>query len=205
MKELIICIAAGVVLLVAVIIILAKLKKKKKRRLEMEQIARDKLREEQLDRMILNEKAEVDAIRASSEQPYQMWYSSAMNQDISGQQKTTGNKLMLQVEEIGLFSGRSYMLDPENGIRIGSDRDNTIILSGAEIEPRQCEITVDGINKKIVYIRNTGSTTRVGLIRGKKTAAVGGSPTQLKDGDEVAIADVRLRFSFVKAKNGGTK
>ena len=70
MKELIICIAAGVVLLVAVIIILAKLKKKKKRRLEMEQIARDKLREEQLDRMILNEKAEVDAIRASSEQPY---------------------------------------------------------------------------------------------------------------------------------------
>ena len=203
--QLIVGIAVVVVLFVVYIIIHTKNKKKKKRRQEMEQIASDKLREEALDRLILNEKVQNDALRASSEQPYQTWYSSSMNTDISKNQKYASSKLMLQVEETGIYSKRSYMLDPEQLISIGSGRENTISLPVADIEPVQCEIGTFSSNRERVYVRNLGRPDMVILIRKRKKKPVGLKFTELEDGDVLAMADVRLKFSFIKTKQGERK
>ena len=202
MKEWIIWVAAAVVLIVVFLIVLVKLKKKKKQRQELEQLAEEKLREEALDRLILNQKAENESIKATSQQPYLTRYSSTKNQDFSGVQKSNGSKLMLKVEEIGAFSRREFMLDPEHLISIGAGSENTISLPGMNIDNKQCEIGMIGADKFSIYVRNIGEANVV-LARKKNRTPINRGWVQLINGDELMIADVKLKLTIIKTKQGG--
>lgn len=201
-KELIIWSAIVIALLFVFVIVNSINKKKKRRQQDLEQIAREKLREEELDRLILNDQSQIDVLRATSEQPYYAVYSSSANTDISKQKNTKGKKLMLQLEETSLFSKRSYMLDPEKIISIGAGKDNTISLPTMAIDSRQCEISTYQADPEMAYVRNVGQSGKVMLIRKKESISVGSGFHQLIDGDMLNIADVRIRVTFVMTKQG---
>lgn len=181
-------IGSGVAALILLIILIVRIKKRKSREEEIRSRARDKMREEALDRIILNEKAEVKNLKAGSEKPFEVRY------DTGSAKKEEGKKLMLRIEEISELSVRQYMLDPANSISIGSAKDNSIVISG--IDPRQCVIGKQG---KILYIMNTGSGNSVDLLRKKKKVSIDNRKLELLDGDEVHIGVVKLRIIFVKA------
>ena len=205
MKELLISIAAAVVLLVAFLIIHAKNKKKKRQKQELQQLAEEKLREEALDQLILNQKAQNDVLKASSQQPYQATYTSTMNTSISDMQRNMGSKLILQVEEIGVFSRRNFMLDPEQTIKIGSGKDNTISLPGVDIDYTQCEVGTFSADRFSVYVRNVGWANKVILVRKKQMTPVNGGMQLLMNGDELIVADVKLVFTFIRTNQGGKR
>lgn len=181
-------IGSGVVSLILLIILIVRIKKRKNREEEIRSRARDKIREEALDRVILNEKAEIKNLKAESEKPFEVKY------DVDPAKKDDGKKLMLRIEEISELSVRQYMLDPANLISIGSAKDNSIVISG--IDTRHCEI---GKHGKTLYIKNKGKDNSVYLLRKKKKVIVDSRKLELLDGDEIQIAAVRLKVIFVKA------
>ncbi len=197
----VILILSAVALLVVFIILRVKSRKKKQLKKEMEQLAGERLRTEALDRMILNEKAQNDVIKgikAYSEQPYQTRFSSTANAGYSKPNMSPGRKLMLQVEETGLYSKRSYMLDPEQLISIGSGTGNTIALPGMDIDQTQCEVGTFSADKGSVYARNTGRQDRVILLRKRSSTYLGAGYAQIMDGDVLQIAEVSLKFNFIR-------
>ena len=189
---------AAVILLVVFIIIHSMNKKKKKRRDEMLQKAQDKIREDELDRRILNNKVSIDELRAKSEHPYQSSYSSAATAEFVSKKNPIGGRIMIQIEEITSFSKRKYMLDPAEGISIGAGKENTISLPGLDIDQRQCEIGVDHAGSPIVYIQNVGLPAKVLLTRKKKESVVGAYHMELRDGDVINIQEVRFKISIIK-------
>ncbi|MCR4640690.1 MAG: hypothetical protein K5697_01505 [Lachnospiraceae bacterium] len=192
------CVAGGIALLVLLLILRAKHKKKKKKAEELERVANDVLRGQELDRRILNEKAGNEKLKRRSEGPYDVKYSTtAVEKD--NIRLPSGKRLLLHIEEKGLFTNREYMLDPAGIIYIGSGRENDISLIGGNLDEKQCEIGIYDAMKGIIYIRNIGSPGKVKLVRKKRIAEVGNAWIELKNKDVIITGEVQLKITFVKA------
>ncbi|MBE5881926.1 MAG: FHA domain-containing protein [Lachnospiraceae bacterium] len=189
----------GIVAAIALVVVMRILSKKRARRREMEIQASDKLREEALDRIILNSQGASRQSEVYSAKPFEVNYDSKMVEKqpsvLSGVK--LGSSLMVQIVENSELSARKYMFDPKQGIRIGSRQGmNNIVISSQEVDEVQCEILE---HKGQILIRNVGRSGRVILERGKNRAYVEQNLLEMKSGDAIFIANMVYRVNFVKA------
>ena len=189
----------GILLMGIILIIISKKRKEKKAKALQ---ASDKIREEALDRLLLNQETE-----SRKEEPTFAAVPIAVNYDVNSVEKTKDStsrkkrnkskKVMVQIVENSELSARKYMLDPQKGIFIGSKAGkNHIVISNANVDERQCEIRE---NAQKVYVRNTGSSGKVILRRGKQSAYVEQKYLELKTGDTLLIGNMLYRIDLIVA------
>lgn len=186
----------GVAALITLIKILTT---RRARRREMELQASDKLREEALDRIILNNQGVGRQKEIYSAKPFEVNYDSKMveRQPAVMSGIKTGPALMVQIVENSELSARKYMFDPKQGIRIGSRHgQNNIVISSPDVDEVQCEILE---HNGQILIRNVGRSGKVILERGRNRAYVEGGLIEMKSGDAILISNMIYRVNFVKA------
>lgn len=186
-------ITAGLIL--ALFLFLFLLKKYVKycgKKKEIALAAADRVRDENLNNIILNSSADGKNTREVYK-PYDVDYGS---QDKTGREKGSrtdipGGKqsqLMIQLIEKTELSTRKFVLNPAKIIRIGSDlQDNDISVLAEGISPHQCEIFAAGGR---VYIRNTGEGARTVIRRKKQQAIVDNKGIRLLTGDRVLLGNI---------------
>lgn len=152
----------------------------------MESKAMDKLREEELDRNILNPIVQNRELSAKMEKPVQVKYMSPEAQGCKQQ--------MIQVLEVGELSTKEYMLNPAERIRIGCGNDNTIILNDLSLGDLKCEI---GIYGGILGARSNDSMQRVVLVRKKNRMFLESIPIEIKTNDIIKIGKTSLKIAIV--------
>ena len=157
---------------------------KKKKLLESK--AMDKLREEELDRIILNPNVQNSELRAKAEKPVQVQYASP---EIQG-----GKKHMIQVLVIGELSTKEYMLNPMERISIGCGNENTIDLNDVTLGDLKIEIGVYG---GTLGARSNDSAKRVVLLRKKNSAYLGNVPLEIRTNDVIKIGKTSLKITIV--------
>lgn len=191
---------AAVVIIILILLVLLKIKLgRSAKNKAMAVQAHDKLREEALDRLLLNENTGMQAGETFSAKPFEVSYG---DQGTAGQQagqakKKASSKLMLQISEKSELSVRKYMFDPAQGVRIGSRKGkNNIVVVGPESDDMQCEFLE---HQGRVYIRNIGSSGKVTLARGGQRAYVEKKSVEIKSGDEVLLGNTVFRVELVKA------
>lgn len=158
--------------------------RKQKRILETK--AQDKLREERLDRIILNPDTPNRELRARVEKPVQVKY---MSPEVQG-----GKKQMLQIIEIGELSSKEYMLNPAERISIGFGNENTIVLNDPSLGDLKCEI---GIYNGILGARSNDSAQRVVMRRKKNSVFLGNTAIEIKSNDIIVIGKTSLKIVVV--------
>ena len=196
MVAIIILAIIGVVALVTLIKILTT---RRARRREMELQASDKLREEALDRIILNNQGAGRQKEIYSAKPFEVNYDSKVveRQPAAMSGIKTGPALMVQIVENSELSARKYMFDSKQGIRIGSRHgQNNIVISSPDVDEVQCEILE---HNGQILIRNVGRSGKVILERGRNRAYVEGGLIEMKSGDAILISNMIYRVNFVKA------
>ena len=185
-------IAAFALAFFLLIFFLKKLMKYREKKKEIALAAADRVRDENLNNMILNSHADRSNAREIYK-PYDVDYGS---QDKGGREKGSRADIpagkhgqpMIQLVEKTELSTRKFVLNPAKVISIGSDlQDNDISVLSEGVEPHQCEIFAAGGN---VYIRNTGEKTRTIIKRKKQQAIADNKGIRLLSGDRILLGTV---------------
>lgn len=174
------------------IFFLKKYIKHREKKKEIALAAADRMRDENLNSIILNSHAD-KSNKKEVYRPYDVDYSSP---DKGG--GGTGNRMelsagkhdqpMIQLVEKTELSTRKFVLNPAKVIRIGSDlKDNDISVLAEAVSPHQCEIFAAGGK---VYIRNTGEGTRTIIRRKKQQAIADNKGIRLLTGDRILLGTV---------------
>ncbi len=163
--------------------------------------AGDKLREEALDRVLLNESAGAQEAETFSAKPFEVSYgeqgAAKAQAGQAKKRKKAPLKLMVQITEKSELSVRKYMFDPRQGIRIGSRKGkNNIVVVNPEVDEIQCELLE---HEGRIYMRNTGGSGKVTLARGGQRAYVEKKAVEIKSGDEILLGNMVFRVDFIKA------
>ncbi|MBR1628652.1 MAG: FHA domain-containing protein [Lachnospiraceae bacterium] len=171
--------------------------RKRREKREKEMMAGDRLREEALDSLLVNERARRSKMETFSAKPVEVSYNANTSDPESGGRKGKkgGSKKMLQILEISEVSERKYMLNPQKGIRIGSKNGkNNIVLTDSGVDDIQCEIMLfDGE----IYTRNVGQRGSVVLYRGRQQAQVRQKAIPIRTGDVLQLGRTRLKLEIV--------
>lgn len=190
-------------LFILVLIILQIVSKSRRKKKEISLYASDKLREEELDRLLINDKAGLNPSEMFSAKPIEINYS-ADNQNLQSRKwkrkgKNHGTeKLMVHITEISALSKKRYVLNPEHGILIGSKQGkNDIVVLDEHVEQQQCQL-VKFKNK--IYVRNIGKTGNVILQRGKKFAKIRGQSIAIYSGDILRVGNIVLKIDLEQVK-----
>jgi hypothetical protein len=178
------------------IAMIRKFVKKSQTAKELAQQATDKIRDENLNNVILNNSALSEKPR-DIPLPYDVDYSNPNN----GKSNKTNNveddkkHVMLQLIEKTDLSKRKFILNPQNVIMIGSDIDgNDITVHAKGVSPHQCEIfSVD--NR--IFIKNLGSQDRTLIKRKKESAIVDDKGVRLLSKDKIVIGNVTYEVSII--------
>ena len=125
--------------LLGLLILLCMLRHRRTQRRELETKARDQLREEALNRALMNDRANEREVSAKRCLPYEVDYGQNKNSVNSLSQ----NKKMLHIIENSELSVRKYLFDPNQKIHIGSKSDiNEIVIKDRTVSGQHCEIAV---------------------------------------------------------------
>lgn len=184
-------IVAFALALFLLIFFLKKFMKHREKKKEIALAAADRVRDENLNNIILNSHAD----RSNSKEVYKP-YDVDYSQDKAGREKRDRTDIfagkqgqpMIQLIEKTELSTRKFVLNPAKIIRIGSDlQNNDISVLSEGVEPHQCEIFAAGGN---VYIRNTGEKTRTIIKRKKQQAIADNKGIRLLSGDRILLGTV---------------
>ncbi len=191
--------AIGIAMLIVLVFLKISLGKRAKNK-ALSVKAQDKLREEALDRVLLNESSGGQALETFSAKPFEVSYGEqgALPQ-AGGPAKKRGKsaqKLMVQISEKSELSVRKYMFDPGQGIRMGSGRGkNNIVVTDPQVDAQQCELLE---HEGHVYVRNTGGSGKVTLVRGSQRAYVEKKAVEIKSGDEILLGNTVFKIELIK-------
>lgn len=171
---------------------LKKFVKYREKKKEIALAAADRVRDENLNSVILNSHAN-SMNNKEVYKPYDVDYSGNEKggREKGGSPDASGGghgQPMIQLIEKTELSTRKFVLNPAKRIRIGSDlQDNDISVLSEGVEPHQCEIFAAGGN---VYIRNTGVKTRTIIRRKKEQAIADNKGIRLLSGDRILLGTV---------------
>ena len=200
-KVLFVLAATGVLILL--ICFFKKYMKHRGKKKEIAMAAADRMRDENLNHIILNSYAD----RRDGREVYMPYDVDYGGSDKSGSRKgnqmdvSAGKRgqLMVQLVEKTELSTRKFVLNPERGIRIGSNaQDNDISVLSEGIAPRQCEIFAVGGK---IYIRDMGEGSRTILKRKKERVIVDGNGIRLLSGDGILFGSVTYDITIIKSQN----
>lgn len=185
-----ILIFVAIILLLIGITLIRKFMQKKQKSRELRQAAEDKLRDENLNNVILNNHIGSNRPR-EVHVPYDVDYSNPggdNNKSLSDNSKRKDGHVMLQLVEKTDLSTRKFMLNPIKKIRIGSDlQDNDISVLSEGVSPYQCEIF--SVSDKI-YIKNLSHENQTILKRKKEQAIVDEKGLRLLSNDKIILGSV---------------
>lgn len=180
-------IAALALVFFLLIFFLKKFMKYQEKKKEIALAAADRVRDENLNNIILNSHAD----RGSNKEVYKPYDVDYSNKEKGSRADIPAGKHgqpMIQLIEKTELSTRKFVLNPAKIIRIGSDlQDNDISVLSEGVEPHQCEIFAAGGN---VYIRNTGERTRTIIKRKKQQAIADNKGIRLLSGDRILLGTV---------------
>lgn len=178
----------GIILLSIFVYLVRMLIKRNSKNREIQQAASDRIRNENLDRIILNP---IKGDTKSQPKPYEVNYENGGEQD-----KRKENPIMVQMIENTELSSKKYILNPAKGIRIGSALEgNDIVIANGKLADYQCEIfTV----KNKVYIKNLSNDIRTIIKRHKEQAIVDEKGIRILSGDRICIDKVFYDVTIVE-------
>lgn len=189
-----ILICAAIIFVLIFIIVLKKVAAKTVKKKELRRAAADKLRDENLNRVILNAYQEKEK-QKEIHKPYDVDYGSMGADDSKKNRRDAGDRLMIQLIEKTELSARKFVLNPAKIIRIGSDlQNNDIVVFSENVSPRQCEI-FSAMDK--VFIRNTGEKCKTVIKRKKEQAIVDNRGIRLLSGDVVILSNVSYDVTII--------
>lgn len=165
---------------------------------ELEQASADKMRDENLNNVILNSHIEKGNIKEIYK-PYDVDYSKSNtdNRNYENNDKQEGNILVRLVEKTEL-STRKFIMNPIKPIRIGRDvQGNDISVMAEDIDLHQCEIFTAG-NK--IYIKSIGTSSQTILKRKKDRAIVSGAGVRLLSNDTIILGSVLYEVTIIDKK-----
>lgn len=187
-------------LLIMGIIFLKKIVCRRRKNREIEQAAADKIRDENLNNVILNNCAK-DSNLKEIYKPYDVDYSNPNDEhgkDSTKYEKKADNHIMVQLIEKTELSTRKFMMNPIKKICIGSSlQDNDITVMAEGISPHQCEI-FSGRNN--VYIKNLSSENRTIIKRKKERAIVDERGVRLLSNDVVILGCVSYEITIINER-----
>ena len=184
------------VILILLILIFTKILSRRKQHKEITQAAADRVRDENLNSVILNNYGN-GGKHKEVYVPYDVDYSNSESRkngstsvvDIATKQT------MIQLIEKTELSTRKFILNPSKKIRIGSDlQDNDISIFVDGIAPHQCEIFL--VEDK-VYIRNLSNTMQTVLRRKKEKAYVDAKGIRLLSNDIIILGKVVYEIMII--------
>lgn len=185
-----IAVAFTLVLLIRWVKRLLRRQSKKK---EIDRAASDRLRDENLNQIILNNHTG-GAENREIYKPYDVDYNGEGN-SAPDNINIKARQTMIQLVEHTRLSTRKYVLNPAKKIRIGSDlQGNEISVVEKEIAPHQCEIFA---THGQVYIRNIGGSTQTIIRRKRQSAIVDKRGIRLHSGDWIEIGSVSYEITII--------
>lgn len=194
----VILIIAALILLTFLFWLVKKMFDRKRRRRELEQATEDKIRDENLNNVILNHHI---GNRCPKEIhiPYDVNYRKSNRENhMAGGVQDKGDKssnTMICLVERTELSVRKFLLNPAKVIRIGSDlKENDIVALAENIAPRQCEI-FSAKNK--VYIRNLTPGNSTVVMRKNEKANVDERGIRLLSDDTVIFGRVSYDITII--------
>lgn len=179
------------------IMLLKKMIHKKQRKKELSQAAEDKLRDENLNQVILNQHT-VGSRFKEVHKPYDVDYSNANGEN--GKKTVDSIKrredlVMVQLVEKTELSTRKFMMNPVKSVRVGSNlQDNDITVLTDSVSPHQFEIFA--IRNK-VFVRNLSSENRTIVKRKKEQAIVDEKGIRLLSGDIILLGHVSYDITII--------
>ncbi len=188
--------AAGAALIIASVFIIRALIRRGVKNKDFRRAAEDKLRDENLNSVILNSHAGGGLKEVHT--PYDVDYSkpSGNVRTDGGPDGGAGRHMMVQLVERTELSTRKFMLNPAKGIKIGSDlQGNDITVMAEGVSPRQCEIFSAGDK---VYVRSLGGENRTIIRRKKERAIVGQNGVRLLTNDIIILGKASYEITISK-------
>lgn len=185
-------------LFILLICLVKKIVCRRQRIKELEQASADKMRDENLNNVILNNHIEKGNIKEIYK-PYDVDYSkpNTDNRNYENNDKQEGNVLVRLVEKTEL-STRKFIMNPIKPIRIGRDvQGNDISVMAEDIDLHQCEIFTAG-NK--IYIKSIGTSNQTILKRKKDRAIVSGAGVRLLSNDTIILGSVLYEVTIIDKK-----
>jgi hypothetical protein len=184
--------ALGLVCLILACMALGCFYKRLREKREIRQAAEKQLREESLNRMILNDNS-LGTDQKNAHNPYEVRYENRPGVQTQAEKA----RMLVSLEEKNELSVKKFVLDPANIIHIGSSLwGNEIVVQGEGIGEFHCEIFSDG-GKVYVRSRQPGCTTV--LLRKKERALVDGQGLRILTGDKILIGKVSYRIILTVA------
>lgn len=172
--------------------------RKGKEKKELQRLVADKMRDEKLNSIILNN-YESDENKKQVSVPYDVDYGNA-SQSFKGEKKhkdeAKEHGLMVQLIENTELSSRKFVLNPENVIRIGSGLENNdIVVASGDISYIQCEIFKAG---EKIYVRNKGNQVRTVIKRKRQKAIVDNRGIGLMSGDRIILGNITYDITIIE-------
>ena len=146
----------------------------------------DKLREEELDRVILNPKFNSDELRARMEKPVNVEYLSEAS---SGERSR-----MIHITEMGVLATKEYILNPRDPISVGTGNDNTVVLSDLSVGDLKCEIMV---HNGVLAARSNDRGKRIALKRNKKSTYLENELIEIHSLDEISLGKTTIKIRIL--------
>lgn len=182
----------------AAVAIIKNLLRRSEKNKELNRAAEDRLRDENLNNVILNSYAGNDLKEIYT--PYDVDYSNPNGERVRTHHNEQGrdieDHIMVQLVERTELSTRKFMLNPAKGIKIGSDvQENDITVMAEGISPHQCEIF--SVRDK-VYVRDLGQGNRTIIRRKKEQAIVDGNGVRLLSNDTIVLGNASYDVTIKK-------
>lgn len=170
---------------------------KKQRNKEINQAAADRVRDENLNSVILNHYGN-DKNQKEVYVPYDVDYGNGESgKNVTGKNNfdISVKQVMIQLIEKTELSTRKFVLNPAKKIRIGSDlQNNDISILSEGIAPQQCEIF--SVKDK-VYIRNLSTGMQTIIRRRKEKALVDEKGIRLLSNDTIILGKVMYEIMII--------
>lgn len=172
---------------------------KRSEKKELKRVAMDHLRDEKLNRIILNEH-DTDTATRNASKPYDVNYENG-SQGTYGQASSLNlsnmHTMMIQLVENTELSSRKFVLDPAKGISIGSGlNNNDIVIANSDIEEHQCRI-FEAQHK--IYIKNTGHKVRTIVKRKREQTIVDDKGIRIVTGDKIVLGNISYEITIIDA------
>lgn len=185
------------IVIIAVIMLLKKTIRKKQKNKELSQAAEDKIRDENLNQVILNQHTDGSRFK-EVHKPYDVDYSNVNSENSKKTVdlvQTGESHVMVQLVEKTELSTRKFMMNPAKAVRVGSNlQDNDITVLADGVSPHQFEIFE--IRNK-VFVRNLGSENRTIIRRKKEQAIVDDKGIRLLSGDSILLGHVTYDITII--------
>lgn len=168
-----------------------RLRKKNKKWKEMASLQKDRIREENLDAMLQNERhKEKSQTQEVTNNPYDVVY----HEEDVGVYQNTKEHISVQVEEKGVLATKKYVVHVFDQIEIGSDDCNKIVLNDVLVSSHQLQfIRVE----HSLFIKNMDPTVAVTLIRQRKAYSLMNDAVQIQNKDQIQVGNTSLRLTMI--------